>query len=307
MMTMTETPAATTTPSETAAMNETYIENPELLLPPPQGFSRRDAWIIASIVIYGGIAALLGSFLLRGNTTDANAAGAGNLPVAGNPGNGTGGDLQGAAIGVRPTPTPAPAPAPDDNATSGSNSPDANAAASDNGALADANTNTNANVGRPANEPFPDIEGVLAPDVGVQFDGDYLVLSWDLLSSFTFSNYSFADLLEKPELAKLHNPVPSGLLALDGKQARIIGYCWPEGKLPDGRYQTTVFRDMGACCFGDIPQLNHFCVVYTNEPVNVPRGFVLQLYGKLRVEVEYDPDGYPIGLYTLQCDRFIER
>ncbi|MGE0434450.1 MAG: hypothetical protein AB7S36_19490 [Planctomycetota bacterium] len=288
------------TASQRPAPDDDALIDPESLLPEPRGFTRRDAWILGSILIYGVLAALLVMVVMqRGNQGPADESKSTPVPP-----------MSGARF-TAPPPADVEAIVPagngnpvehnvdTDTGTGGAllnNRPaPANASASTSNAADNART--------PANQIIPGVEG----NVGIQFDGDYLILSWDVLSSFTFSNYSFADILENPALAKQHNPVPSGLLALDGKQVVITGYCWPEGRLPDGRYQTTVFRDMGSCCFGDVPQLNHFAVVHTTTPVDVPRGFVLQMYGTLTVEVEYDGDGYPIGLYTLKADKVVDR
>lgn len=94
--------------------------------------------------------------------------------------------------------------------------------------------------------------------------------------------------------------LPEAATRWNGKLVRATGYINPPMGNTRDLAKFLLVKDLGSCCFGKFPQINHYVEVklkpgqkldYTRDPVTVQ--------GEIVVEERFDGD-WPLGLYWME-------
>lgn len=132
-------------------------------------------------------------------------------------------------------------------------------------------------------------------------DGDYEIVGFDRLASFTFN---------PPEMAPTGttapatpDQIPAGIKALDDRKVAVNGFMLPV-KMEEGLVKEFLLvRDPMACCYGMMPKVNEWVVVkMTGKGVQPLMDVPLTFYGKLKVGEMFE-NGYLTGIYLLEGER----
>jgi hypothetical protein len=128
----------------------------------------------------------------------------------------------------------------------------------------------------------------------------HLQLEFARLSDFKIEAPAY-DPAVKPEeaLAAVEKQIPDAIKRLDGKRAQITGFMLPvkmEGQLVS---QFLLMRDQMMCCYGVVPRMNDWIVVYAAKPVRFTPDVPISFRGKLSVKAMQE-QGFITGIYLLE-------
>lgn len=128
-------------------------------------------------------------------------------------------------------------------------------------------------------------------------------------SAYTWIDFDPMIEFDYPELVRVDGDtpppeLPAEVKALHGKQVAIEGFMSPLAFDAGGVKEFSLVKDPSFCCFGMIPQMNHWIHVvmpegqrtefYSFDPIAV--------YGVLEVGEQYE-DGYVVSLYRMVADK----
>ena len=120
--------------------------------------------------------------------------------------------------------------------------------------------------------------------------GDYTELNLKELGNFPIITRSIED-------------VPKKFQAYDGKKVLLIGEWYPTVQSGPKFTEFQLVWSIANCCFGGPPQPQERVFVHLRNPMQLPPGKMIKVYGQLHVEVRKDPGGKVISVYTLDADK----
>ena len=134
-------------------------------------------------------------------------------------------------------------------------------------------------------------------------DGDYEVVGFDRLASFTFNPPDYAPTGAVAAPAAKPDQIPETIKALDEQKVALNGFMLPV-KMEEGLVKEFLLvRDPMACCYGMMPKVNEWVVVrMTGKGVQPLMDVPLTFYGKLKVGEMFE-NGYLTGIYLLEGER----
>jgi hypothetical protein len=132
-----------------------------------------------------------------------------------------------------------------------------------------------------------------------EVDG-HVQLEFARLSDFKIEAPAY-DPAVKPEtaMAAVDKQIPEAIKQFDGKRAQIAGFMLPvkmEGQLVS---QFLLMRDQMMCCYGVVPRINDWVVVYAAKPVRFTPDVPISFRGKLNVKAMQE-QGFITGVYLLE-------
>lgn len=132
-----------------------------------------------------------------------------------------------------------------------------------------------------------------------EVDG-HLQLEFARLSDFKIEAPAY-DPAVKPEraLAAVEKQIPEAIKQFDGRRTQLTGFMLPvkmEGQLVS---QFLLLRDQMMCCYGVVPRMNDWIVVYAAKPVRFTPDVPVSFRGKLRVKA-MEEQGFITGIYLLE-------
>jgi hypothetical protein len=133
-----------------------------------------------------------------------------------------------------------------------------------------------------------------------EVDG-HVQLEFARLSDFKIEAPASYDPDVKPEasLAAVDKQIPAAIKQFDGKRAQLTGFMLPvkmEGQLVS---QFLLLRDQMMCCYGVVPRMNDWIVVYAAKPVRFTPDVAVSFRGKLQVKAMQE-QGFITGIYLLE-------
>ncbi len=154
--------------------------------------------------------------------------------------------------------------------------------------------------------PFQSVSSVpmatapVAPTGPVKEVDGHLQVEFARLSDFKIEAPAY-DPNVKPEeaMAAVDRQIPEAIKRFDGKRAQITGFMLPvkmEGQLVS---QFLLMRDQMMCCYGVVPRMNDWVVVYTAKPVKYTPDVPISFRGKLTVKAMQE-QGFITGIYLLE-------
>ncbi|HYC71860.1 MAG TPA: DUF3299 domain-containing protein [Opitutaceae bacterium] len=133
-------------------------------------------------------------------------------------------------------------------------------------------------------------------------EGDYHIIGFDRLASFTFSPPDYTPTGAVAGETK-SDQIPASIKALDKQKVAVAGFMLPV-KMEEGLVKEFLLvKDPMACCYGMMPKVNEWIVVrMTGKGVQPLMDVPLTFYGKLRVGEMFE-NGYLTGIYLLEGER----
>jgi hypothetical protein len=139
-----------------------------------------------------------------------------------------------------------------------------------------------------------------------QVEGDYLVLGFDQLASYSFTAPPFnpdADPKSPPPSGE--EQIPAKVKEWDGKKAIVTGFMLPV-KMDNGLVtEFLLVKDAMMCCYGAVPNMNEWVVVKMSKGVKPLMDVPISFYGQLKVGAMFE-NGYMTGIYSLNGERMGE-
>lgn len=134
-------------------------------------------------------------------------------------------------------------------------------------------------------------------------DGDYEIVGFERLASFTFNPPEYAPTGMTPAASGQPDQIPAEIKALDERRVALNGFMLPV-RMEEGLVKEFLLvRDPMACCYGMMPKVNEWVVVkMTGKGVQPLMDVPLTFYGKLRVGEMFE-NGYLTGIYLLEGER----
>ncbi len=141
-----------------------------------------------------------------------------------------------------------------------------------------------------------------APAAGKTNAAGFINLGFDVLGGFAYDITNVhTDAVSGREQTRPLSEIPRDIKAYDGKKISITGYVMPL-RMKGGRItEFLLVRDQASCCFGSVPQINHWIRVKMKGE-GIDADYEPQVvYGTLRVGENYE-QGYLTGIYQLEAD-----
>jgi hypothetical protein len=148
--------------------------------------------------------------------------------------------------------------------------------------------------------------GVLLRAADAPKDGDYEVVGFDRLASYTFTPPDYDASVPNAKPPSGADQIPAKIKALDQQKVAVTGYMLPT-KMEGGLVKEFLLvKDPMMCCYGVMPKINEWVVVkMVGAGVKPLMDIPITFDGKLRVGEMYE-NGYLTGLYLLEGDRMAE-
>jgi hypothetical protein len=128
-------------------------------------------------------------------------------------------------------------------------------------------------------------------------------------AAYTWVDFDPLIEFDYPELVRMDsgNPppeLPAEVRALHGKRVAFEGFMSPLAFDAGGVKEFSLVKDPSFCCFGMIPQMNHWIhvVMPENERTEFYSFDPIAVYGVLEVGEQYE-DGYVVSLYRMVADK----
>jgi hypothetical protein len=132
-----------------------------------------------------------------------------------------------------------------------------------------------------------------------EVDG-HLQIEFARLSDFKVEAPAYDPAVKQEEaLAVVDKQIPDEIKRFDGRRAQITGFMLPvkmEGQLVS---QFLLMRDQMMCCYGVVPRMNDWVVVYAAKPVRYTPDVPISFRGKLQVKAMQE-QGFITGIYLLE-------